>query len=192
MALLSFSAFTFKIKKKLILLSGAVIADHSGNALVTESGGVDVSAIDTDNTLAADSDAVVPSQKAIKAYVDGRYPDTGASAAELNYAADVSSFVEELTSSAAVADTTKSLELNHATVAVEATIADAADHPGFFFVKDTSATGTAAHTVTLTAGTWDGSHSTITLNALNEAILVYFDSAGNGTVIVNVGSVALS
>jgi hypothetical protein len=53
-----------------VLKTGGSVTDHSGNALVTESGGVNVSAIDADAALAANSDAVVPSQKAVKAYID--------------------------------------------------------------------------------------------------------------------------
>ncbi len=84
------------------------------------------------------------------------------------------------------------MQLNHATVVVAATIASAVNHPGLFVVKDISATGTEAHTVTITTGTWNGTNKIITLNALNEALIVYFDSAGNGTILVNVGEVALS
>jgi hypothetical protein len=84
------------------------------------------------------------------------------------------------------------VELNHATVAVAATVATSVNHPGLFVAKDTSASGTAAHTVTLTAGTFDGTNNVATFNAPNECLAVYFDSAGNGTIIENVGSVALS
>ena len=59
-------------------------------------------------------------------------------------------------------------------------------------VKNTSASGTAAHTVTLAGGTWDGTNTVVTLNAPDECIVVIFDSAGDGTVLANVGSVALS
>jgi hypothetical protein len=99
---------------------------------------------------------------------------------------------QELTASGAVVAGVKSVELNHATVVVAATIADAADHHGLFVVKDTSASGTAAHTLTLTAGTFDGTNNVATLNAPNEALIVWFDSAGNGTIVENVGTVALS
>ena len=99
---------------------------------------------------------------------------------------------QELTVSGAVTAGVQSVELNHASTPVAATIADAANHPGLFAVKDTSATGTAAHTLTLTAGTFNGTNNVATLNALNECLVVYFDSAGNGTVLVNVGAVALS
>jgi len=115
-----------------------------------------------------------------------------ATAAEINNAADVSARVQELTVSGAVTAGVQSVELNHATVIIAATIAAATGHPGFLMVKDTSASGAAAHTCTLTAGTWDGTNTIVTLNAADEAILVYIDSAGNGTIIENVGGVALS
>lgn len=115
-----------------------------------------------------------------------------ATAAEINNVADVSARVQELTASGAVTAGIQSLELNHATVAIAATIAASTGHPGLFVIKDTSASGTAAHTVTLTAGTFNGTATVATLNAPNEALVVYFDSAGNGTIVENVGAVALS
>ncbi len=118
--------------------------------------------------------------------------DLLATATEINWAADVSARVQELTATAAVTAGVQSLELNHASTIIAATIASTLNHPGLFVVKDTSATGTAAHTVTITTGTWNGTNKIITLNALNEALVVYFDSAGNGTILVNVGAVALS
>ena len=84
------------------------------------------------------------------------------------------------------------VELNHATVAVAATVADTLNHPGIFVVKNTSASGTAAHTCVLTSGTFDGTNATATLDAPNECLVVHFDSAGNGTIVENVGAVALS
>ena len=99
---------------------------------------------------------------------------------------------QELTASGAITPGVESIELNHATVIVAATIADAAEHHGLFMVVNTSASGTAAHTVTLTSGTWNGTNTIVTLNAPKEAIIVWFDSAGNGTIVENVGTVALS
>lgn len=116
----------------------------------------------------------------------------GATAAEINNAADVSARTQALTASGAVTAGVQSLELNHATVVIEATIANASAHQGLFIVKDTSATGTAAHTLTLTAGTFDGTSNVATFNARDECLVVYFDSTGRGQVIANVGSVALS
>lgn len=99
---------------------------------------------------------------------------------------------QELTASGAVLPGVDSIELNHATVIVAATIADAKSHQGLFVVVDTSASGTAAHTCTTTVGTWDGTNNTATLNAPAECLVVWFDSAGAGTIVENVGSVALS
>lgn len=100
--------------------------------------------------------------------------------------------IQELTATGAVTAGVEFVELNHATVAIAATIANAANHAGFFVVKNTSASGTAAHTLTLTAGTFDGTNDIATLNAPNEQLLVFFDSAGAGRIVVNTGSVALS
>ena len=113
-------------------------------------------------------------------------------AAEINNASDVSARTQELTASGAVTAGVQSVELNHATVIAAATIADASNHQGLFVVKDTSASGTAAHTLTLTAGTFDGTNNVATLNAPNECLVVYFDSAGDGTVVENVGTITLS
>ena len=112
--------------------------------------------------------------------------------AEINRVADVSARVKELLVSGAVTAGIQSVELNHATVAIAATIANAVNHQGLFVVKDTSATGTEAHTLTLTAGTFNGTNNVATFNARDEALVVYFDSTGRGTLILNAGSVSLS
>ena len=115
-----------------------------------------------------------------------------ASGAELNNACDVSARTQELTASGAVTAGIQSVELNHASTAVVTTIASSVNHQGIFIVKDTSASGTAEHSLTLTAGTFDGTNNVVTFNAPNDALVVYFDSAGNGSILVNVGSAALS
>jgi hypothetical protein len=99
---------------------------------------------------------------------------------------------QELTASGAVNPGVQSIELNHASVVIAATIASTDAHQGLFVVKDTSASGTAAHTLTLTSGTFDGTNTVATLNAPDECLVVWFDSAGNGTIVENVGTVALS
>jgi len=116
-----------------------------------------------------------------------------ATALEINQAADPDSRVQELTASGAVTAGVQSVELNHATVAVDATIATAVGHPGLLVIKNTSASGTAAHTVTLTAGTFNAANNNkVTLNAPDEFIAFYIDSAGSGEMLVNYGTVALS
>lgn len=98
---------------------------------------------------------------------------------------------QTLTASGAVTAGTEILELNHATVVIAATM-DALKHPGLFIVRDTSASGTAAHTLTLSNGTFDGTNTVATLNAPGEALVVFFDSAGRGQIVENTGAVALS
>lgn len=100
--------------------------------------------------------------------------------------------VQELTASGAVTNGVQRLQLNHASVVIASTIADFADHAGIFIVENTSASGTAAHTLTLTSGTFDGTNNIATLNAPSERLVVMVDGAGAGTVIENTGAVALS
>jgi hypothetical protein len=127
---------------------------------------------------------------------DGKLGQLGvpidATAAELNNAASASSRVQELTVTGTATPGVQSLELNHGSTPVVVTVASALNHPGLFIVKDTSGSGTESHTVTLSAGTFDGTNNKITLNAPKEAIAVYFDSAGAGTILENVGGVALA
>lgn len=97
---------------------------------------------------------------------------------------------QTLTASGAVTAGIRNLRLSHASVVIAATLTPT---PGLFSVTDTSASGTAAHTVTLGGGaTWDGTNTVATLNAPAESLLVYFDSSLVGNIIVNSGSVALS
>ena len=91
--------------------------------------------------------------------------------------------VQRLVATGAVTAGVKVLELNHATVAIAATMASAVNHPGFFAVVNTSASGTAAHTLTITTGSFNGTNKVVTLNAPSEAALIYFDAAGRGTVV---------
>ena len=108
-------------------------------------------------------------------------------------AASVSaSQTQELTASGVVTPGIDILEVNHATVVVAATVASMAAHAGLFIVKDTSASGTVAHTVTITTGTWDGTNKIATLNAPGEQLIVFVDNAGNGIIVQNTGAVALS
>lgn len=99
--------------------------------------------------------------------------------------------VQELTASGAVNAATQWLDLNHISVVIAAT-ANALDLTGLFVIRDTSASGTAAHTVTLTNGTFNGTNTVATLNAPGEQLVVLFDPFGRGTIIENIGAVALS
>ncbi|GAA4108849.1 hypothetical protein ACFFTN_01440 [Aminobacter aganoensis] len=131
----------------------------------------------------------------LKALVNGDFNYVGgtavtATAAEINRAADATGFSQELTATAAVTAGVKNLRLNHATVVIAATFTPS---PGLFTVTDTSASGTAAHTLTLGGGaTFNGTNTIATLNAPAESLVVFFDEALVGNVVVNTGSVALS
>lgn len=112
---------------------------------------------------------------------------------EINKACDVSARVQTLTASGAVTPGVQSVQLNKTDGTIAATIANANAHPGLFHVKAITEPGEGGnHTVTLTAGTWNGTNNVATFADINDALVVYFDSAGNGTVVANVGSVALS
>ena len=119
-----------------------------------------------------------------------------ASAAELNNAADVSDRVQEVTDhteATAITAGVQSVEFNNdESSAVNATIADAENHQGLFIVKDVSNDNTQNHVLTLTSGTFDGTNEIATLDAAGEALVVYFDSAGNGVIVENINAVALS
>jgi hypothetical protein len=128
-----------------------------------------------EDDMASNDDRGLPTQQSVKAYADS-----------------VRANAQELTESGAVTPGVNAVELNHIDTAVEATIADLSAHPGMLVIKNTSASGLAAHTVTATAGTFDGTNDVVTLNAGGECIVLWIDSAGNGTIIENVGEVALS
>lgn len=132
-----------------------------------------------DQILVIDSDTGASRFTSVAAVTDGG-------------AADLAGEQQELTATAAVNAGAQIVELNHASVVIAATIADFAAHQGIFIVKNTSASGTAAHTLTLTAGTFDGTNTVATLNAPAELLIVFVDGGGDGTIIQNTGSVALS
>lgn len=78
----------------------------------------------------------------------------------------------------------------NSTTKIEATIA--APTEGRMLVITQADAGTAGHTVTLTAGTWDGSSTIATLNAQDETLVVLGISATRFVIVENIGSVALS
>lgn len=99
---------------------------------------------------------------------------------------------EELTASDAISLSGGLVLLNHATVAVEATLA-APQAGDLIAIVNNSASGTAAHTVTLPAGvTWDGTNDVATLDAPGEALLAVAISATRFFVLANIGTVAFS
>ena len=99
---------------------------------------------------------------------------------------------QTLTASGAVTEGVNNLTLNHTSTAIAATVATAASHEGLMTITDISSTGTAAHTVTIATGTFDGTNDIATFNAPAESLLIHFDADGAGTIVINNGSVAMS
>lgn len=105
---------------------------------------------------------------------------------------DAGRTVQELTASGAITINSGVVFLNHATVVIAATL-DAPTAGDDLWIIDSSASGTAAHTVTLPSGvTWDGTNNTATLNAADESIHVIASSATRWRIVTNNGSVAFS
>lgn len=154
-----------------------------GNLIFADNSGTDLFSIESDGTIDI---------KVTGKFNLGGAPVT-ATAAEINKALDLSANTLEVTTTAATAVTSAitNVEFNLSSGAGVTTIPDLADHQGDFFIKQTGAS-TSGASVTATAGTWDGTNNIATTNAANEALLVRVDSAGNGTIIENVGSVVLS
>jgi len=100
--------------------------------------------------------------------------------------------VQALTASGAISIKSGLVTLAHATVVIAATLAApvAGDE---LLIADASASGTAAHTVTLPGGvTWDGTNNTATFNAPGKALHVIALSAARWLIIQNVGTVTFS
>lgn len=105
---------------------------------------------------------------------------------------DAGRVVQELVASGAIVINSGAVHLNHATVAVAATL-DAPVAGDDLWIIDTSASGTAAHTLTITGCTFHGgSNNTATFNAPGEALHIQALSATVWLVLENIGSVALS
>jgi hypothetical protein len=105
---------------------------------------------------------------------------------------DLGRRTQELTATDAFTIDSGLLLLNHATVAIEATL-DAPAAGDEFLIINNSASGTAAHTVTVPGGvTWDGSSTVATLDAPGEALHVVAISAARWFILENIGTVGLS
>lgn len=105
---------------------------------------------------------------------------------------DAGNVVQALTASGAISIRSGLVTLAHATVIIAATKAapTAGDE---LIIVNTSASGTVAHTVTLSGGaTWDGTNNTATFDAPEEALHVVAVSATRFKILENIGSVALS
>ena len=99
--------------------------------------------------------------------------------------------IQELTASGAFTNISQVMQLNHATVIIAATLADPVAGQ-FIIIWDDSASGTAAHTVTLNNATWDGTHKIATFAAPGKALVCYAASTTRYNILVNLGTVAFS
>lgn len=99
---------------------------------------------------------------------------------------------QTLTATGAITVTSGVVLLNHISTIIAATLA-APTVGNELYIIDSSASGTAAHTVTLPSGvTWDGTNNTATLNAPGEALHIIAISATRWFILENIGAVALS
>jgi hypothetical protein len=100
--------------------------------------------------------------------------------------------VQELTETGAITINSGVVGLNHASTIIAATL-DAPTAGDELYIINTSASGTAAHTVTTAAGvTFDGTNNTATLNAPDEALHIIAVSPTRWFILENIGSVGLS
>jgi hypothetical protein len=100
--------------------------------------------------------------------------------------------VQQLAASGAITITSGVVLLAHNSTPIAATLAAPVAGAELYIINN-SASGTAAHTVTLPSGvTWNGSNNTATLNAPDEALHVIAISATRWYILDNNGAVGLS
>lgn len=99
---------------------------------------------------------------------------------------------QQLTASGTITINSGVVLLSHATVAIASTLNPSVAGDELYIINN-SASGTAAHTVTLPTGvTFDGTNNTATLNAPNEALHMIAISATRWFILENIGSVGLT
>ena len=103
---------------------------------------------------------------------------------------DVAKTEYQAAASIAADDIPTFIGLNNASAAVALTIA--APKPGRLVVIAQLDSGTQGHTVTLTAGTYDGTNDVATLNAEGEALVLFGIADDRFIIVENIGAVALS
>ena len=82
------------------------------------------------------------------------------------------------------------VQLNHASTLIAATIA--APVEGQLMVITQTDSGTAGHTVTLSAGTFDGTNDVATFDALGETLILFGVTDASYVIVENIGSVSMS
>lgn len=100
---------------------------------------------------------------------------------------------EELTASGAFTANVSQLQLNNNSTVITATWPTAPTTGKIALIINTSASGTAAHTVKLPAGvTYDGTNNTVTLNAPDESVSLVGSSTTRWRVLSSVGTPTFS
>ncbi len=95
---------------------------------------------------------------------------------------------QTLLATGAVIPGVRVLILDHTSAAILAAMADAKAHQGLFVINVlTEPGGGQDHVVTITTGSWNGTNKVITFADIADQLIVYFDSAGAGTIILNTG-----
>ncbi len=95
---------------------------------------------------------------------------------------------QTLLATGAVIPGVRVLILDHTSTAILAAMADAKAHQGLFVINVlTEPGGGQDHVVTITTGSWNGTNKVITFANIADQVIVYFDSAGAGTIILNTG-----
>ena len=82
--------------------------------------------------------------------------------------------------------------LAHGSSAIVISVPTPEEAGKFLVIRDNSADGTAAHVVTATGSTFDGTNNTATLNAPGEQLILYSISKTAWVILLNSGSVAMS
>jgi len=156
-------------------------------------GGIPYADLDTDTTLAGNSDSRIPTQKAVKAYADAI-----GSASTLNTTTlldgvlgpDGIVFDAAVVTASGAIPSGSFIQLNQAASPLAMTIATG--DAGRFLVITQIDAGTQGHTVTLGAITYDGSNKTATFNAAGETLVLFGVSSTRYVIVANIGSVAIS
>lgn len=103
----------------------------------------------------------------------------------------VSGYVE-YTATASNSVNSGCITLKHDTVAILISVPAPGAAGKTLIIRDNSTGGTAAHVVTATSGTFDGTNNTATFNAPGEQLILYSVSATAWIIVLNSGSVGMS
>jgi len=153
-----------------------------GNQIVCVGGGLNYVDLDTDSAMTADSDARVATQKAVKAAISGEVSGVQST--------DGTVYIPDAVIISGAVSDSSFITLDSSGTKIELTLA--APAPGRVLTITQIDAGTDGHTVTLTAGTFDGTNDVATFNAAGETLVLIGLTATRFAIILNLGSVGLS